>query len=188
MLYLVECKQKGSSKKEYISPFPEGTEAKDSKEAIQIVISSINSLAGTDGLMSSSACYFDFRAKPKKWEKYKTPMSSEDRKLAFEEKLMDELRAKGYEPDVCFHGIRVKTGVDTWIIETREAYDEDAQVIINHKNNWDANRDNNGRIPGFHKQASGKYTVNSLICFITGHENKWKAKGRRKFRYANFSR
>lgn len=179
MLYLVECQKKGSSDSEYMSPFPEGIEAESSKEAMFSVMRTMGGTINKNQVTSNGVTYFNFHAKPKKWENYKTPMSCDDRVQAFEDELMNAFRSRDLEPEPCINGIRVKTGVDTWIIQACDVHDIDAQVTVFHKNNWNANNDSTGSIPGFHKQASGRFSVKSLVNFVMNHENKWKAKGRR---------
>ena len=181
MLYLVECQKKGSDTGKYISLYPEGLEAESRKEAVHSAFALLIKNGGVRNgnmITISGNTYSDFYAKPKKWASYKSPMSDKDRKEAFENELMDMLTSKGFSPDFCLNGIRVKTGVDTWIIEVRQVFDNDAQLNIFHKNNWNANNDRNGYIPGFHKQSSGRFTADSLYDFLMDHENKWKPKKR----------
>lgn len=176
MLYLVECRKKEREQKTYTSFFPEGIEAQNGKEAIRSVLHSLGCSTGSGEVMIDGETYYDFHVKPQKWSAYKTPMTTEARKEAFEQDLIEELEHRGFESEPCFGGIRVKTGVDTWIISVREAHDEDAMMILYHKNNWNGMNDKNCSIPGFHKQAGGVFTIDAIIKKMTTHERKWKSK------------
>lgn len=174
MLYLVECQKEKSN--EFITLFPEGVEAANSKNAVKIVISSLGGSSSKEGVFVNGAeKYHNFHAKPKKWEAYAAPMTPEIKKGAFENDIINELKQRGFDSELCYGGIRVKTGVDTWIIDVREAHDEDAQMILYHKNNWNGIRDKNSRIPGFYKQISGIFTVDAIVGYMLRHELKWKA-------------
>lgn len=176
MLYLVECQKEGTEKHKYLSLFPEGIEAESGKVAIEFAVSSLGGMNRDGKVTVSGSSYFDFRAKPKKWSSYKTPMTGKDKNDAFEHDIMEELEKKGFIPDPVFRGVRVKTGVDTWIIEVKEAHDADAQITLHHKNNWSANNDGNGSIPGFHEQIRGRFTIEGIINFMLHHEQKWKGR------------
>lgn len=199
MLYLVECQTRDENspqiitkekKRNYIAPYPEGTEAQSRNDAIQIVISALckdTSDEERQEVTIEGTTYFNFYAKPKKWERYPTPMSSNDINEAYEEELLNALTEKGIEADICMDGIRVKTGVDVWVVDIREAHEDYAYMFLYHKNHWNADNVSESRIPGFHKQLSGNYSIQEIIEYMTGHENKWKPKNncRRNRKYSN---
>lgn len=204
MLYLVECRVKDTEGKtdggENISLFPDGIEAADRKAAVCCAMEHIIkearesgrsvtemkdragicrelSVSGEDG---ETVTYCRFYAKPKKWENYPTPMTQDDRVNAFETEYLQYLLDTGLEAEMSLNGIRVKTGVDTWIIDVRDASEFDAHADIFHKNNWNQNNTSNGRIPGFHRQSSGRFTMEAITDVITAHGGKWKPKNREK--------
>lgn len=189
MLYLVECQTKTeevsekSKKRVYKAVYPEGIEASNKSEAIYKARKQLAKLGTsdeiTDAVTVSGITYYDFHAKPKKWENYATPMTSTDYDEAFEDEVMTALAAAGFEPDYRMNGVMVKTGVDTWLIRILQAYEESAQLILYHKNNWGANKTSCPEAPGFHRQLKGKYTIEEIIKYITDHKIKWQGKKRR---------
>lgn len=189
MLYLVECQTKAeempenNKKRVYKAVYPEGIEASNKSEAIDKArkqLAKVGVLDEETGAVTVYGnTYFDFHAKPLKWKKYATPMSSADYNEAFEDEIMTALTNAGLEPDYRMNGVIVKTGVDTWLIRVLEGHEESAQLILYHKNNWGAHKNSCPEAPGFHRQFKGNYTIDELIKYMTDHEMKWQGKNRR---------
>lgn len=198
MLYLVECHVKDTNEKEenreYLSLFPDGTEASDKKAAVSAGMDYIRKnfvepearvvdVPGRKGTCRELAvelaggrtiCYYGFAARPLKWKNYPIRMSQEDVNEAFGEDYVRYLQDRGIIAEMCLYGIRVKTGVDTWIVDIRAAAESDAQADIYHKNNWNQDNCSNGRIPGYHRQSRGRYSMEEMTDIMISHGKKWK--------------
>lgn len=195
MLYQVKCRKiSGEEKGDYI-PVPDGIEAQNKKAAIKAAMAIIvnqDSQAGYDSNTeggrivsrgeNKEIIYFAFSAKLMT-EDGTVYNSSDEIAYAFMDTLITKLKEIGYNPEeysnICVAiGVRVQTGVDTWITDIRESNGETAQIILYHKNNFGSNVDTTSKIPGFHKQCSGRYTLDEIIKVMVDHGNKWKSRRR----------
>lgn len=194
MLYQVKCKMISNEGKKdgYFYPLPDGAEAKNKKEAIKLGMAAIVNKDTEDGYDSNTEygrvvsrkendqkTYFGFTAS------IMAPdgtvyVTSEEAAYAFMDEVINKLNEQGYHPEeysnACVSiGIRVATGVDTWIVDIRDSNGEKAQINLFHKNNFGTNNDTSSKIPGFHKQCSGRYTVADIINVMVDHGKKWKS-------------
>lgn len=194
MLYQVKCKMISNEGKKdgYFYPLPDGVEAKNKKEAIKYGMAAIVNQDTENGYASNTEygrvvsrkengqkTYFGFTASiiAPDGTVYVT---SEEAAYAFMDEVTKKLTEQGYHPEEYINaivsiGIRVTTGVDTWIVDVRDSNGEKAQINLFHKNNYGTNNDTSSKIPGFHKQCSGRYTVAEIIKIMVDHGNKWKS-------------
>lgn len=100
----------------------------------------------------------------------------------FENELIAALEEKGLEYRFTCYGIEFKTQMDTWVVDVREAFENEAHVIMYHKDpihiqNYKKRR---GGIEGYHIQFSKRMDVSFIMGYTLTHARKFKAKRNHK--------
>lgn len=195
MKYWVKCKvfENHELKNNEFVLVPDGIDAENKEEAIALCIEFIHMREKENGMNSSVSeigitsknddlerNYIFFSAYPI-LDNHKVLITNDENSYAFLDEMNGKIKEMGYnvekyENAIIPIGSKISMGVDTWIVDIRQSNGETATINLFHKNNIIKNKGNSCKIPDYHKQTSGVYTVDEIIYVMKEHINKWKAR------------